>query len=592
MPHRHDDRPKDDSVEALGFTRRRMVNWFDPRLLFQTAVKVLLSTLFGAYADKRELLAVLNNEDEHDYSGEQELWLDYAADLGDGWDSSYTVARLLAAESLAPEGLEGSALPRGRLLVFGGDEVYPVATRDQYRDRLTGPYEAALPWVGEDKQPPHLFAIPGNHDWYDGLTSFTRLFCQQRWIGGWRTRQSRSYFAIKLPHNWWLWGVDVQLESDIDGPQKDYFHRKASEMCPGDRVILCTPEPSWVYAELGDRTAHRNLQYLEEHVIRENDATLELVIAGDLHHYNRYQQSGGARQFITAGGGGAFLHGTHNLPETLHRSERDETVLYEKQQSFPEAKRSAALLWQNLLFPLRNASFSLFLGGIYLLYAWLLQSASIVFNDDYYPGTFMEQACAKPFSPAGAASVILDFLQVLSHSPVNVFFMLLIVLGMGAFVEAPPGRTMARYVVGTLHGLTHLLLNIALIWGFAVINLELLGMPVDSLSQTTLFIVEMLLGGALGGGLLMGGYLLLSNRLLAFNRTAALSSLRVADYKSFLRLHVAADGLTIYPIGVEKVPKRWRFVAEGERGAPWFEPLDKKLAPKLLEQPIRLRVSQ
>ena len=29
-------------------------------------------------------------------------------------------------------------------------------------------------------------------------------------MGGWRPVQSRSYFAIKLPHGWWLIGTDVQ----------------------------------------------------------------------------------------------------------------------------------------------------------------------------------------------------------------------------------------------------------------------------------------------------------------------------------------------------------------------------------------------
>jgi len=581
-------RPLNDTVEGIGFSRRRMVNWFDPKLLFQTAVKIVLSNIFGAYADKRELLAVMNDEDRHDYSNEQELWFDYAADLGDGWDSSYTVARMLAADSLAPEGWQGEALPRGRMLLFGGDEVYPMATRDNYRDRLTGPYEAALPWVDDESQAPHLFAIPGNHDWYDGLTSFTRLFCQQRWIGGWKTRQSRSYFAIKLPHNWWLWGVDVQLESDIDGPQKAYFHRRAAEMQSGDRVILCTPEPSWVYAELGDRAAHRNLQYLEEQVIQEHDATLEVVIAGDLHHYCRYQQVNGERQLITSGGGGAFMHGTHNLPETLQRDKQEGSAHYEKKQSFPAAKCSATLMWKNLLFPFLNPRFSLFIGGIYLLYSWLLQSGSIVLID----GTFMEQLCALPLTWGGAAAVLMSFLRVLSHSPENVFFMLINALGMGYLVETLPGKTVFRYVVGALHGVAHLLLNIALIWGFAVINLDVLGMEVASLSQTSLFIIEILFSGALGGGFLMGGYLLLSNRLLGINRTSALSSLRVADYKSFLRMHLTEDGLTIYPIGVERVPKCWRFVARGGRHEPWFEPKDREITPQLLEQPIRLTTTK
>ena len=127
---------------------------------------------------------------------------DYVADLGDGWDSTYAVASLLASPSLTLSLRDGSTGPvkteRGRLLVMGGDEVYPTASREGYQERTVGPYECAL----RETDPPHpnLFAIPGNHDWYDGLVSFSRLFCQERWFGGWKTRQRRTYFAIQLPH--------------------------------------------------------------------------------------------------------------------------------------------------------------------------------------------------------------------------------------------------------------------------------------------------------------------------------------------------------------------------------------------------------
>ena len=73
---------------------------------------------------------------------------------------------------------------------------------------------------------PTVYAIPGNHDWYDGLTGFMRLFGQDdRWLGGWRTNQTRSYFAVELPHDWWLWGIDIQSDSLIDEPQLDFFGR-------------------------------------------------------------------------------------------------------------------------------------------------------------------------------------------------------------------------------------------------------------------------------------------------------------------------------------------------------------------------------
>ena len=106
---------------------------------------------------------------------------------------------------------------------MGGDQVYPTASYDEYSNRLLKPYEAALPHVPA-LEAPDLYAIPGNHDWYDGLSNFSRIFCQKKWIGGWKTRQRRSYFAVKLPHNWWLWGIDIQLEGYIDEPQLNYFY--------------------------------------------------------------------------------------------------------------------------------------------------------------------------------------------------------------------------------------------------------------------------------------------------------------------------------------------------------------------------------
>jgi hypothetical protein len=181
--------------------------------------------------------------------------LDYVADLGDGFNPTYAIAWLLSREELDLLDADGKVVettPRGRILVMGGDQVYPIATREQYQNRLVGPYRAALPCV-HNRKPPDLFAIPGNHDWYDGLTSFTRLFCQSRSIGVYQTSQRRSYFSIRLPGDWWLWGIDIQLESDIDDSQLDYFRDIADEIVAevgaGEaKIILVTAEPSWVYS--------------------------------------------------------------------------------------------------------------------------------------------------------------------------------------------------------------------------------------------------------------------------------------------------------------------------------------------------------
>jgi hypothetical protein len=162
----------------LGFVPQRAVRWLSPGVLTGTGVRALLATIFGSYSDKREMQAVLPSV-VHEHDDLPEMWFDFAADVGDGFDATYSVASLLAAPSVTVGGTE---LPRGRLLVLGGDEVYPVASARGYEDRTKGPYRAALPVSSEPR--PVILALPGNHDWYDGLTAFLRAFTQQRPIGG------------------------------------------------------------------------------------------------------------------------------------------------------------------------------------------------------------------------------------------------------------------------------------------------------------------------------------------------------------------------------------------------------------------------
>ncbi len=200
---------------GLGFTPRDAVRWLAPAQLGRTAVRVVLASVFADFGDKRELeggfpryeldlerLPVPGQPAQpvvrdlgrcaRTSPCSDRLWLDFTADLGDGFDSTYTVASLLAEKSLVVEGHE---LPRGKVLVLGGDEVYPVASPAAYEDRMVGPYRTALPGGRSPGGAGVLLALPGNHDWYDGLTSFIRLFTRQRNIGGWRTIQTRSYFA-------------------------------------------------------------------------------------------------------------------------------------------------------------------------------------------------------------------------------------------------------------------------------------------------------------------------------------------------------------------------------------------------------------
>ena len=66
------------------------------------------------------------------------------------------------------------------------------------------------------KRPDSKNSVPGNHDWFDGLASYTRYVLSRDWLGGWLIPQRTSYFALKLPKGWWLLGFDLALDDDIN----------------------------------------------------------------------------------------------------------------------------------------------------------------------------------------------------------------------------------------------------------------------------------------------------------------------------------------------------------------------------------------
>ena len=86
-----------------------------------------------------------------------------------------------------------------------------------------------------------------------GLGSFVNLFCHGRSIGAYRTPQSRSYFALRLPGNWWLVGVDSQLHADLDP-----FGVSAAVAVEGSETLDLSHAPVWglvraAQAEYADR---------------------------------------------------------------------------------------------------------------------------------------------------------------------------------------------------------------------------------------------------------------------------------------------------------------------------------------------------
>jgi Calcineurin-like phosphoesterase len=348
-----------DGWNELGFMPRPMVRWLGPRGLTVTAAQVLLSGIFGAYSDKREIQAALKEPSTTDISEHEELWFDFLADTGDGFNPTYTTARLLAQEKLELQ-QDGAVhqTEQGRLLILGGDLAYPAAAPGEYHNRFIGPYEAAFPAPADGRGRPTMLALAGNHDWYDGLTTFLRLFCVGSPIGGWRTEQTRSYFAAHLPHDWWVMGVDLAFDFFID-PQLAFFRQIATErMRPGDNVILVTHKPSWLFEGLGDHDVYTpmamtNLQRFEREIIHANGLRLPLVLGADIHHYNRYERADGSQQRFTCGSGGTFLCPTHHLAKRIRWPEAGGPALYQQRHLYPDAPTSKRLRWARCWPPSR-----------------------------------------------------------------------------------------------------------------------------------------------------------------------------------------------------------------------------------------------
>jgi hypothetical protein len=107
------------------------------------------------------------------------LWIDFIADTGDDRDVSAAVGHMLFKDYSVGEGEGSRVLPRGDVLLTGGDTAYPVATADEIWKRVVAPWNETLrdrPREGARRRV--LLGIPGNHDWYDGLDGFARMFRQ------------------------------------------------------------------------------------------------------------------------------------------------------------------------------------------------------------------------------------------------------------------------------------------------------------------------------------------------------------------------------------------------------------------------------
>lgn len=548
-----------------------MTGWFEPLLLGKLLLRVIVSDLFGQYADRRLIEAALDPATKEKHLKNAQLvrlapdeegavWLDYVSDLGDGFDATYAVAYLLAQPKLR---VGDDLLPRAHVLIMGGDEVYPTALRDDYKVKMRIPYEFALPDTKEKSEIP-LFLLPGNHDWYDGLVNFLAIFCREKptAIGRWRSNQRRSYFAAKLTENWWLWGIDIALVRDMDQPQADYFVAIAEGMPKGANIILCSAEPGWYKAE-AKGGSYRTLSYAAG--IAKNagkaeggrDLKIPLILSGDSHHYARY--SGSGRQYITSGGGGAFLHGTLELKDKIEAEWLwDRRATLALQSCYPSKETSAGLLDGNRAFGTLNPELTTSIALLYLAFSFVL---SLAWRWDVGLGIFA-----------------------------------LLFAGLYFYARYQEGHSLKALTLSAAHAAAHMAVVVAISWLALWTNRRFFGgfdwpwwLWLGALA------VGALTAGRLLAGKIFGWNLLLTCRHFGMNHNDAFSAMKLDSHRHFLRIRISGDTLTIYPVKLEKVPARDEWRANSERTTEWspsvFVP-DPPMTAELIEEPLFIDASR
>jgi hypothetical protein len=566
---------------------RRPVAWYAPATLWQAARKLLAAEQFATHLDRREtfpsdLRPVDLSADP--CSPAAPFWFDFASDTGDGGDATVAVAQGLLAPSMAgTQALDerGQPLPQGRLLVLGGDLAYPGSGRLDYQYRFIEPLDQALRWAqrragfgrwrhavdaaregtpiaADDKV---VVAIPQNHDWAVSASTFCRYFVNTDAgaVLGARTPQRQTWFALKLPRNWWVLGLDFALEGDLDRPQYEGFKALLNQgLGAGSQVVLVYPEPYWT-RPLGDHAPEgypKRYQRLEARFLAAG-ARIRLRLAGDLHHVAHEQLTlpdGSDTHLLVAGHGGAFTHATHtqevrgrkvlravsgpgdelaqHVEIGLPRN-RDDAALpaFEPGVRYPDEVASRRLGWRAWAAAFRargsgmaqgwrgwwaeqwdsNRGLLPVLGGLVGLLTW--------FGWGIHPQV--------------------DLSRVPSPSAVLPALAVLVACAAAVWDPLAPRRAL---LLGAGHGLAQL----GAAWGWTLLCFNTLG--------PWLGWPAFVLASALSGGLLLGLALALACGGLGLASNAASGLVAHEGHKGFVRFRLDDAGLTAFVLGLDEVP--------------------------------------
>ncbi|MGH2959002.1 MAG: metallophosphoesterase family protein [Solirubrobacterales bacterium] len=338
-------------------TPLKRFSWLSPRTLWRSRNNVLAS-LTGDPTENARAAWVHAQEATHDgdFTIRRDDLDDFSfmvlGDTGEGDRSQYSVVPAFLNVASGSE-----------FAVIASDVVYPAGDVNEYVGKFFIPFA---------DYPRPIYAIPGNHDWLDGLVGFMRHFCnaappaekfrpprRARWSRltlvlhqvFWRrpraldTRtlalgeelrgearasgpaQPNMYFCIDTPELRVI-AIDVGILGRLDHAQGEWLARVSAGPKP---KLLVSGKPVYSGANMSPRRilapdGSDGTGSLLWSLVRDPTNNFVAMISGDVHHYERHSvRVGDGReiQCIISGGGGAFMTSTHQLPK-VDRPDVDE----------------------------------------------------------------------------------------------------------------------------------------------------------------------------------------------------------------------------------------------------------------------------
>jgi hypothetical protein len=356
-------------------------------------------------------------------------------DPGEGDASQYSVVKPLLGKGNGSD-----------FMVICSDVVYPAGDVNGYVNAFYIPYK--------DYAKP-IYALPGNHDWYDGLNGFMYVFCAAEPLPEIPYNRASFSFRVWLARRFWrkalapkrtrlatyrrlvrsratvfreraqpgpyfaidagavlVVAIDTGVGGTIDREQGDWL-RDVSTI-PKPKILLtgkplhvdnkrhpCRIDDEEVHDELGRPEKYK---FVDE-IVRDPRHLYIAAIGGDVHNYQRYQvRLADGRQLasIVSGGGGAYLSNTHRI-----RREMEEDPNATLVSCYPSRAQSIKLYAGRLVPALWRL---LLITSIAVLAAFVTAGVLFAVSDD--PGWM-------PALVVGAFLVGITFIQIATKTTVG-----------------------------------------------------------------------------------------------------------------------------------------------------------------------------